>query len=141
LRLGLFVGDAPIIARMSALRDPWSVNGLAAEAAEMLAREDAYLTCTRMWLAEERPRMARLLGDIPGIRVCDGVAPYLLAELPEGASATDLRDALATRGIGVRDASTFVGLGPRWLRVGVRTAVENAQVIAAIAEHCKASVR
>lgn len=138
LRLGLIVGDEPTIARMQALRDPWSVNGLAAEAAAILAHETEYLARTRTWLAEERPRMASLLAaDVPGIRVCDGDAPYLLAELPEPASATGLRDGLAARGIGVRDASTFTGLGPRWLRVGVRTPAENTRVVAEIARHCE----
>jgi threonine-phosphate decarboxylase len=141
LRLGLFVGAADVVARMSQLRDPWSVNALAAEAAEALACENAYLISTRTWLAEERPHLARQLADVPGARVCEGVAPYILAELPDGVSATALRDKLARDGIGVRDASTFVGLGPRWLRIGVRTPAENTQVATAIAEHCAACVR
>ncbi|MDO9557100.1 MAG: aminotransferase class I/II-fold pyridoxal phosphate-dependent enzyme [Coriobacteriia bacterium] len=141
LRLGLFVGDAETVRRMSELRDPWSVNGLAAGAAVVLAGEQDYLARTRSWLAEERPRMSRLLADIPGVSVCDGVAPFILAELPDGVSATDLCDSLAARGIGVRDASTFAGFGPRWLRVGVRSAAENAQVAVAIAEHCEVCAR
>lgn len=141
LRLGLFVGDAETVRRMSQLRDPWSVNGLAAEAATVLATQDGYLARTRSWLAEERPRAARLLAAIPGVSVCEGVAPFILLQLPEGVSATATRDALAGRGIGVRDASTFAGLGPRWLRVGLRTAAENEQVAAAIAEQCEALAR
>ncbi len=141
LRVGLFFGDSDTVSRMSQLRDPWSVNGLAAQAAELLANQDDYLARTRTWLAEERPHLARLLAEIPGMRVCESAAPYVLAELPEGLSAGAMRDALATRGIGVRDASTFAGLGSRWLRVGVRTASENAQVAAAIAEQCEVGVR
>lgn len=138
LRLGLFVGDAETVRRMSELRDPWSVNALAADAATVLVAQDGYLAHTRSWLAEERPRAARLLAAIPGVSVCEGVAPFMLLELPEGVSATATRDALAARGIGVRDASTFAELGPRWLRVGLRTAAENEQVAAAIAEQCEA---
>ncbi len=141
LRLGTLVGDAGTVERMSRLRDPWSVNALAAEAAEALAREDEYLTRTRAWLAGARAELARTLAEIPGIRVCEGVAPYVLVELPEPVCAAGLRDALASRGIGVRDASTFNGLGPRWLRVGVRTPAENAVVAAAIVEQCEAHAR
>ncbi len=138
LRLGLFVGDAHTVARMSRLRDPWSVNALALTAAETLVSQDDYLRRTREWLDAERPRAAALLAGIPGARACDGVAPYCLVELPPRVGATDLRDSLARRGIGVRDASMFHGLGPRWLRVGVRTPAENDRVAAAIADYCEA---
>ena len=141
LRLGLFAGDAATVARMSSLRDPWSVNGLAADAAETLAAESAYVTRTHGWLAEERPHLANLLAAVPGMRVCDGTAPYVLVELPPHVAATDLRDSLAARGIGVRDASSFLGLGPRWLRVGVRTADENVRIAVAIDEYCRAGVQ
>jgi len=141
LRLGLFVGDAVTAARMSALRDPWSVNGVAAEAAEILAGQDTHLARTHAWIADERPRMARLLATIPGVRVCAAAAPYVLVELPSCVSATSLRDSLAARGIGVRDASNFAGLGPRWLRVGVRSTAENAAVAAAVAEYCETAAR
>lgn len=139
LRIGLLAGDAETLRRISELRDPWSVNGIALEAAAALADEDEYLARTRAWLSEERPHLAKLLCAIPGVSVCDGVAPFVLAELPEGVSATRLRDSLATRGLGVRDASTFAELGPRWVRVGVRSAPENERLAAAIAEYCAGS--
>lgn len=138
LRLGLLVGDSETVERMSQLRDPWSVNALAAGAAEALARESEYLIRTRAWLAGARAELANMLAEIPGIRVCEGVAPYILVELPEPVCAAELRDVLAARGIGVRDASTFIGLGSRWVRVAVRTPAENAVVAAAIAEQCEA---
>jgi threonine-phosphate decarboxylase len=141
LRLGILVGDAETVERMSRLRDPWSVNALAAEAAEALARESEYLIRTRAWLAGARAELANTLAEIPSIRVCEGVAPYILVELPEPVCAAELRDVLAARGIGVRDASTFIGLGPHWLRVGVRSPAENALVAAAIVEQCEAHAR
>jgi threonine-phosphate decarboxylase len=41
---------------------------------------------------------------------------------------------LAERHILVRDAGDFVGLGPSWVRVAVRTAAENDCLLAALAD-------
>jgi histidinol-phosphate/aromatic aminotransferase/cobyric acid decarboxylase-like protein len=141
LRLGLFVGAPDLAAAMHALRDPWSVNGVAAEAALALVGQRAYLARTRAWLAAERPRLASALASIPGVRVTGGVAPYVLAELPAGESAARVCRALAARGLAVLDASTFAGLSERWVRVGVRSARENARIVDAIADALASAAR
>jgi len=132
LRLGIFVGAEQLVERMSALRDPWSVNGIAVQAAVALADQDRYLATSRTLLATERARIAAALAALPGVRVTHGAAPFVLAELPEGRIASAVRDQLLTLGIGVRDASTFAGLSERWLRVGVRTPAENDEVLSAL---------
>lgn len=132
LRLGVFVAEERLVEKISSLRDPWSVNGIAAEAAVVLAGDDGYLFSSCGLIAAERARMADTLESL-GLRVTAGVAPWVLAELPEPHTATALRRDLLSCGIAIRDASTFPGLSPRWVRIGVRTPEENRAVEAAIA--------
>jgi threonine-phosphate decarboxylase len=134
LRLGWLVAESALVSRISRLRDPWSVNGIAVAAASVLARQDSYLSETRRWLHDELPRMRAALSAVPGLRTSSSVAPFVLAELPEGFSAGECRAALIGEGIAVRDASTFEGLGTRWIRIGLRTAEENARIVSALSK-------
>lgn len=143
LRVGVLYAAADITFRIASIRDPWSVNAIAAEAAIALAAEDAetdpqsYLGRTRSWLAEGGPRAAENLAA-QGLLVCDSVAPFHLCRLPEGVELAAIATPLADAGIALRDASTFPGLGPGWVRVAVRTPAENAEVAAAIGAALKA---
>jgi threonine-phosphate decarboxylase len=131
LRLGYLIADEPLVERISELRDPWSVNGIAAESAVVLAADAEYVHRARALLTSERPRLAAALRGL-GMHVTNGVAPWVLAELPAPASAAAVRSDLLARGIAIRDASSFRGLSDRWIRIGVRTAKENDAVVAAL---------
>ena len=132
LRLGILVGDRRLVERISELRDPWSVNAIAAEAAIMLAKQDAYLARSRELVVAERGRLARTIGAIPGVRVTQGAAPFFLVELPASTTAATICAGMRERHIAVRDASTFPGLSDRWIRIGVRTPPENDRLISAL---------
>ena len=140
LRLGLLVADEALVAASQRLRDPWAVNAIAADAAVVLASEEtaaalpgSYLDRTRSWLAAETPRALESL-RAAGLAAWRADAPYVLAELPEPLRVADLAASLSPLGIAVRDASTFVGLTPRTLRVGLRFDDETDEIVAAIAD-------
>ncbi len=133
LRLGYLVADEALVTRISELRDPWSVNGIAAQAAVALASDGDYLKRSRAQLAAERARVASAVAGL-GMRVTNGVAPWVLARLPEPLTAPEVRSALLAHGVAVRDASTFPGLDARWIRIGIRSAAENGAVLTALSE-------
>jgi threonine-phosphate decarboxylase len=62
---------------------------------------------------------------LPGIEPFPGAANFLLVHGPEG-----LPERLARRGVLVRGCDPFVGLGPGYFRVAVRTEAENGRLIA-----------
>ncbi|MHB9149359.1 MAG: pyridoxal phosphate-dependent aminotransferase [Thermoleophilia bacterium] len=134
LRLGLLVGDETLVARISDLRDPWSVNGIAAQAAVTLAGDGDYLDRSRAQLASERARVALAVAALSGMRLTEGAAPWILAELLGPHTTSEVRARLLARGIAVRDASTFSGLGERWIRIGVRAPAENDAILTALGE-------
>lgn len=132
LRLGYLVADEGLVRRISKVREPWNVNGIAAEAAVVLASDDDYVARSRALLSAERRKLSAALAQIPGVRVMDGHAPWVLVELPAPMTAAIARTTLLAAGIAIRDASTFRGLGERWIRVGVRTAEANDRIAAAL---------
>lgn len=131
LRLGYLVADEALVDRITGLRDPWSVNGIAVEAAVVLSREGDYLERSRNLLAVERSRVAESLAGM-GVRVTAGIAPWVLARLPHSLSSAQVCDALLADGVAVRDASTFVGLGDGWIRIGIRNADDNGSLLASV---------
>lgn len=133
LRLGVLVASEALTETIGGLRDPWSVNGIAAEAAIVLAGEDAYLERSRSLLHAECERLSAAL-EMLGLRVHAGVAPWVLAELPDTHIAADVCAQLRDLGVAVRDASTFPVLSEHFVRVGVRSPSENDSVLAALAQ-------
>ena len=130
LRAGYLLAPPPIVAALRAVRQPWSVNSLALAALE--AYGDGTLTSEAIakGITEARDLLVAQLRALPGVRVWDGSANFLLLRVPDGAR---VRSALAQRGIAVRDASTFPGLTPDHLRVAVRDATDNARLVFALA--------
>lgn len=133
LRLGYLVADLATVAGIERIRDPWSVNGLATAAAEVLADPSVDLAESRAFIARERGRLASECERM-GLIVHAADVPWLLVELPEsvGHTASSLVAAVREQGIALRDASNFPGLDHRFVRIGVRTADENTHIVTAL---------
>ncbi|MBV9125225.1 MAG: aminotransferase class I/II-fold pyridoxal phosphate-dependent enzyme, partial [Planctomycetes bacterium] len=110
---------------------PWSVNTLA-QAAALAALEDvAFAAETHAWLEAERGSFQERLRSLAG---CWRVFPsrvnfFLLRMERTGLTAPELAARLARRGLAIRDASNFLGLGERYVRVAVRGAGENRHLL------------
>jgi threonine-phosphate decarboxylase len=136
LRLGYVVASPEWAARVRAQVVPWSVNALAQVAGLAALADEEYALRTRVWLASEASTFgSRLAAVSDRLRPVRSETSFVLVELRERAAA-EVVAGLARQGIGVRDASNFVGLGPRYLRVGAHTAEANARLLAALAEVC-----
>jgi threonine-phosphate decarboxylase len=136
LRLGYVVTSPEWAKRVRAQIVPWSVNALAQVAGLAALDDEEYAVRTRAWLASEASTFgARLAAVSDRLRPVASQASFVLLEL-RGRTAAEVVEALAGQGIGVRDASNFVGLDQRYLRVGARTAEANERLLMALAEAC-----
>ncbi len=127
LRLGSLVcGDA---ARVQALQPSWPVNAVAAAAGISAARDGAFARTSVRVVGRLREELFGWLRALPGIEPFPGAANFLLARGPEG-----LPERLARRGVLVRGCDPFMGLGPGYFRVAVRTEAENRRLVAEIRE-------
>ncbi|WP_054813413.1 Rv2231c family pyridoxal phosphate-dependent protein CobC [Nocardia arizonensis] len=131
LRCGYALGAPDLLAQLSYGRPHWPLGALQLEAIAATAEPVAVAAAQRRAaeIGRERESMIARLTDL-GIHVhtpADG--PFLLLRVPHGEL---LRALLAERGVAVRRADTFPGLGPNDLRVAVRAAPEVDRLIAAI---------
>lgn len=132
LRLGYALMQRPLADRLRVQLVPWSVSSLAQAAGIAGLADQDYGYRTGMWLLEaadrlvaDLKRLRRYLRPLPSqtcfilLRLKRGTAPWLTARLAE-------------RGITIRDASNFVGLDDRYVRIAIRTPAENARLFAAL---------
>ena len=132
LRLGYAMASAPVVARLAAIRPPWSVNHLAQAAGQAALADHDYQLRTLSGTASARAAMAAGLASLPGVQVFPAAANYLLVRLPGHLTAPALQSRLLGRRILVRDCSSFQGLGERFVRLAVRGNGENALLLAAM---------
>ncbi|MFE3321328.1 pyridoxal phosphate-dependent aminotransferase [Nocardia sp. NPDC059195] len=131
LRCGYALGAPEVLARLTHGRPHWPLGTLQLEAIIATAEPSA--------VAESRQHAHRIAADRTamidrltalGLDVhTPATGPFLLLRVPDGAL---LRKRLADRGIAVRRADTFPGLGPDHLRVAVRGAAEVDRLIDAL---------
>jgi len=132
IRAGYLLGPRALVTRLAAGRQPWSVNSLACAA---LAWCSADLETPARVAREVAVERAQLLAQIAGLpfvrRAWPSAANFFLVAVSDGpAVVLGLRD----RGIAVRPAESFPGLGPAHLRLAVRRRGDNERLLAALAE-------
>jgi histidinol-phosphate/aromatic aminotransferase/cobyric acid decarboxylase-like protein len=131
LRAGYAVAAPALAARLRAVRPPWSCNALALAALAAAAERPDALAAIAERAAADRADLAARLAAIPGVRVWPGAANFCLVEVADGPA---LVAALRARGIAVRPAASFPGLGSGHVRITARAPAANAPLCAAIEE-------
>ncbi|WP_106096841.1 Rv2231c family pyridoxal phosphate-dependent protein CobC [Pseudonocardia dioxanivorans] len=139
LRAGYALGAPELLGRLGAGRPHWPVGTLVLAAVRACVEPSAVAESAEAArrLARLRADQAAALGALPGVRVQDGVAPYLLLTLPPG-TGVDVRERLRANGFAVRRGDTFPGLGPDHIRVAVRGPQVAAAFTRALADALRA---
>ncbi|TAJ07839.1 MAG: threonine-phosphate decarboxylase [Nitrospirae bacterium] len=132
LRLGYLVGAVPLIQRVRALQPPWSVNTPAQVFALAALGDQGHANRSLASVQQERARFVMNLKALPGVTVYPSEANFLLLELPMALSARVCAEALARRGLLIRDCSSVPGLNRRTVRVAVRRRMENCRLVTAL---------
>lgn len=129
LRLGYGIGPEPLITRMEAARDPWSVNSLAQLAGLRCLDLDAYMKESLAVISRERSNLSTYLRNIRGIKPYPSTANFILCDLHgAGITASAIRERLLRQSVLIRDCSNFPGLDPYFFRVAVRLPEENRRL-------------
>jgi threonine-phosphate decarboxylase len=130
LRLGVGVGPAPLISKMEASKDPWSVNSLAQLAGLQCLQEEDYMQKSREVVRRERDYLYTELKKLPGLRPFPSQTNFLLVNCEQtGKSAAQIAEALVDKGILIRNADNFAGLDSFYLRLAVRNRKENSRLL------------
>ncbi|MBE9166768.1 threonine-phosphate decarboxylase [Pleurocapsales cyanobacterium LEGE 06147] len=131
LRIGYAIAHPKRLQRWQQWRDPWSVNILAALAAEAAIQDREFQQQTWDWLPSARAKLIQGLASIPGLKPLEGAANFLL--VPTKMSGQQLQQTLLRQyHILIRDCLSFPELGDRYFRIAVRSPEENQQLIEAM---------
>lgn len=135
VRFGYGVANEDLIEMLETVRQPWSINSLAGIATLAAFGDKDFIKNTKLSVAREKEKLVDMLREIDGLRVFPSETNFLLVKiLKKGVSSTSLREKLASKGMLIRDCSTFVGLDESYFRVTVRTAQENARLAKSLKE-------
>jgi histidinol-phosphate aminotransferase len=129
LRAGYLTGPAEVVSALRAVRQPWPVSAPALAAIEACCRRPDAARAVAARVARWRHGLVTALLGIPGVRTWPPAANFVLIEVPDGAA---VRSGLLDRGIAVRRADTFPGLGPGHLRIAVRGPEDTAVLLDAL---------
>lgn len=131
LRIGYAIAHPERLQRWQQWRDPWSVNILAALAAEAAIEDREFQQQTWDWLPSARAKLFQGLASLPGLQPLEGAANFLLVQTK--ISSQQLQETLLRQYyILIRDCLSFPELGDRYFRIAVRSPEENQQLIEAI---------
>ncbi|WP_371637897.1 histidinol-phosphate transaminase [Synechococcus sp. GEYO] len=140
LRLGYAIAHPDRLARWSAWRDPWPVNGLALAAADqLLSSPERYQRwCSRVhrWVDREGTWLRQRLLALPGITPMPSAVNFCLIKGDQ--SLVDLRERLErAHGVLLRDCRSFEGLGEKWLRIGLQDRRGNRRILRALKQELR----
>lgn len=131
LRVAYAVACPEMRVQMESCVPAWPVGSIAAEAARMVLQDHASITSTRETNAQERTWLADRLQQL-GLRVFSSAANYLLVKIDEAWNGLEFwRRLIVEHRVVIRPCANFEGLDEHYFRLGVRTRVENEQLVEA----------
>jgi len=134
LRLGYVVAAAPLIARLTAGKAPWTVSALAAAAGHFIFEHFAAVQPPVAQLLADRAALATQLAQVPGLRVAPSHTHYFVAALRRGTAAELKRWLLDRHGLLIRDAGNFRNLTAAHFRVSTQRPAHNQLLVNALRE-------
>ena len=133
LRVGYGIASEEIINVLLCAKIPWNVNCLAQAAAVAALKDEEHLRVTRELIKKEKAFLSTELEKIKSFKVFPPDANFFFIDIRKsGLTATELKNKLLRQGILIRDCTSFRGLDEYFIRVAVKTRVENERLIEAL---------
>jgi len=132
LRLGYAItGNKELINKINNLKNPWTINSLAAYAGEVMLQDEAYANQTKALIASEKHKIIQTLKPWSNIKVFDPAANFILVKiLDKTMNATKLFEALIKEKMMIRDASGFPFLNNQYFRFCINKPEDNDLLLA-----------
>lgn len=133
LRLGYAYGHRDLAHAYQQFVLPWHINALADLAGQAIFQETGYIQKSKVYVAEQREFMLSELKKLPGLRVYDTDANFILLRLLN-CTEDDLFERLIRKGLLIRKASSFEGLDNTYIRIAVKDQANNDKLLNALRE-------
>jgi len=132
LRIGYGIASEEIINALLNAKIPWNVNCLAQAAAVAALKDEEHLRRTHEVIRVEKAFLLNALQQIKGFKVYPADANFVLIDVRKsGFTAGQLKARMLDYGVLIRDCSSFRGLDEYYIRVAVKTHVENERLLEA----------
>jgi threonine-phosphate decarboxylase len=139
LRVGYGIANEEIINVLSCAKIPWNVNCLAQAAAVAALKDEEHLYVTRELIKKEKAWLNAELGKFGSFKFSVPDANFFFINIRKsGLTASQLKSNLLKQGILIRDCTSFRGLDEFYVRIAVKTRVENEQLIESLKRTVKA---
>ena len=133
LRIGYGIASPEIINLLLCAKIPWNVNCLAQAAAVAALKDEEHLQITRDLIKKEKTQLLGELSKISSFKIFSADANFFFINIKKsGLTAAELTSKLLGEGILIRDCTSFRGVDPYFIRVAVKTRVENERLIEAL---------
>jgi L-threonine-O-3-phosphate decarboxylase len=130
LRIGYGIASPEIINLLSCAKIPWNVNCLAQAAAVAALKDEEHLQITRDLIRKEKAQLLCELIKISSFKIFPADANFFFIDIRKsGLTAAELTSKLLSHGILIRDCTSFRGVDQYFIRVAVKTRVENERLI------------
>ncbi|SJZ37406.1 threonine-phosphate decarboxylase CobD [Selenihalanaerobacter shriftii] len=130
LRIGYGIGNANLISKLESSKDPWNVNLFAQQVGVKVLKEDTYITKTKGTIKQEKEFLYQQLNQLKGLNPYRPTVNYILIDISDTEyNSQQLKSLLASKGILVRDCSTYHLLGKDFIRVAVKNREDNQKLI------------
>ncbi len=134
VRLGVLASaDEARIAAMKKEVAIWNINSFGEFYMQIAEKYNKDYRAALVQLRQERRRFQEALAALPGLRVIPSQANYVMVELLDGRSATELTARLLEKDVLVKDLSAKLS-GRPYLRLAVRNTQDNDRLLAALRE-------
>lgn len=134
LRLGYMISfDKSYMENLQKVREPWSINAFADLAGKTMLWDSEYIESTEKWIAEEKVWFYNEIKDIEEIETFKSNTNFILVKL-ERLNSKILQERMLEKNILVRDASNFVGLNDKYIRLAIKDRENNIKVIQSLKE-------
>lgn len=136
LRLGYAItGNEDLIKRLNSIKNPWTINSLAAAAGELMFSDSEYITQTKELTAKERTRIRQELDSWKTVKTYTPYANFILVRIEkEGITAEDLFEHAIKQKMMIRNCCTFPFLDNRYIRFCFMTPEQNNALLTCLKE-------
>jgi threonine-phosphate decarboxylase len=132
LRIGYIMAHPSIINVMKNEQIPWSINALVNAIIPRLLEDRCFVDKTRAWLHEESQNVFKRISSLGFYLSPSQVNFYLLQDKKQPKRTDELYHFLLEYGILTRHTHNFKGLNGEFLRIAIRSNIENEQLLAVL---------
>lgn len=133
LRVGYGIASEEIASILLNAKIPWNLNCLGQAAAVAALADEEHLKRTLQLIKTEKTFLLGALAQLRGFKVYPADANFFFIDIRKsGFTAAQLKAKLLKQGILIRDCSSFAGLDAYYIRVAVKTHLENEKLLEAL---------